>query len=298
MTGYVLSIIFVCVGQILNAIVVLIDKHIVTRTDVSHPRVYAFYVGIISGIVILMLPFGAIHVPDPKVLALALGSGLVFITSIVFLFSALKHANATDVVAWLAAVSTLTTFILGSFLLNEDLPHSFPWALGFFIIGMLLVGHFRFYARSFVFVVLSGILFGLSAVLVKFLFNHVDFANGFFWSRMGNVVGALSLLFVGEVRSAIFHTSKNLSRKTSSLILVNRALGGVAFLAILIAIHLGSVSVVNALTSLQFIFVFLLIFLMRKRLAHLYEHEFRPGHILHKVFAILFIAIGFFVLFL
>ncbi|TAL49211.1 DMT family transporter [Patescibacteria group bacterium] len=298
MSPHLLSIVFVFFGQFLNASVVLIDKYIVTRTDVSHPRVYAFYVGMISGVVIFLLPFGAVRAPDLYTVVMSLIIGLVFISSIVFLFSALKHANATDVVAWLAAVSTLTTFVAGSLVLSENLPKLFPVVLIFFIIGMILVGHFRFHARSFVFVVFSGILFGLSVVFVKMLFNHTDFVNGFFWSRMGNVVGAVSLLLVSEVRQSVFQTSRAISRKTSSLIIFNRVLSGAAFLSILYAIRLGSASIVNALSSLQFVFVFLMVFLLRKKLAHLYEHEFRHGHILHKVLAMIFIAAGFLALFL
>jgi drug/metabolite transporter (DMT)-like permease len=292
------SIAFVIVGQLLNACIVLIDKYIVTNTSVSDPKVYAFYVAIISGVVLILVPFGVVNLPTFNTLTLSLIIGFTFIASIVSLYSALKHANATDVVAWLAAVSTLTTFVFGFFFLNEQLPASFAISLILFLIGMALVGHFRFYARSFLLVVCSGILFGLSAVLIKVLFAQTNFIDGFFWSRMGNVVGALSLLLFPSVRKTFFSVSKSVSNSTSSLIVVNRILGGVAFLCVLYAIRLGSVSVVNALSSLQFVFIFLLIFLLRNKLPEFYQHEFRPGHVFHKILAILFIMAGFFTLFI
>ncbi|OHA99560.1 MAG: hypothetical protein A3E93_02365 [Candidatus Zambryskibacteria bacterium RIFCSPHIGHO2_12_FULL_43_12b] len=298
MDPFLVSILFVIFGQFLNAGIVLIDKYIVTRTSVSRPGVYAFYVAMISGVVIFLVPFGVVHIPTSQVIFLSLLGGFSFIASIILLFTALKSANATDVVAWLTVISTVTTFLFGYYFLSETLPQSFPYALALFVLGMALVGHFRFHAKSFIFVVFSGILFGLSAVLVKILFSHVGFIDGFFWSRMGNVVGALSLLFVPSIRHSIFQTSKQVSHKTSSLIILNRVLGGVAFLCILYAIRIGSVSVVNSLSSLQFVFIFLLVFLMAKQLPHLYEHEFRPGHILHKVISMILIGAGFIVLFL
>ncbi|MEK7120556.1 MAG: hypothetical protein AAB840_00505 [Patescibacteria group bacterium] len=298
MNPFLVSIAFVIFGQLLNAGIVLIDKYIVTRTSVSKPGVYAFYVAMISGVVIFLVPFGVIHFPTAEVALLSIVGGFAFVTSIILLFTSLKSANATDVVAWLTVISTVTTFLLGYFFLSETLPNSFPYALVLFVIGMALVGHFRFHARSFLFVVISGILFGFSAVFMKVLFGHTGFFDGFFWSRMGNVIGALSLLAVPPIRRSIFETSKEVSHKTSSLIIINRVLGGLAFLFILYAIRIGSVSVVNSLSSLQFVFIFILVFLLAKKLPHLYEHEFRHGHILHKVLSMTFIIAGFFVLFL
>lgn len=298
MSAFALSIGLVILGQIFNAGIVLIDKYIVTKTTVSDPKVYAFYVAIISGVVVFMLPFGIVHVPDIYTILLSLAIGLTFIVSIALLFTSLKSAHATDVVAWLTAISTLTSFLIGSYYLNETLPVHFPYAIVLFIFGMLLVGHFRFHARSFFYVFLSGVLFGLSAVLVKVLFSYTDFADGFFWSRMGNVVGAFCLLLYPGVRKAITTTSKETTHKTSYLIVVNRILGGVAFLCILYAIRIGSVSIINALSSLQFVFVFLLVFVLKRKIPEFYEHEFRKGHVMHKVFAMIFIVAGFFVLFL
>jgi drug/metabolite transporter (DMT)-like permease len=298
MSPFLLSIIFVVVGQIINAVIVLIDKYVVTQTNVSKAGTYAFYVSIISGVVIVLLPFGVVHWPSMTVVWLSLDIGFTFVASIFFLYKALKHANASDVVAWLAAVSTITTFVLSVVFLHEDLPPTFLYALVLFILGMLFVGHFRFYARSFLQVIIAGFLFGLSAVLLKVLFTHTSFFDGFFWSRMGNLLAGLSLLLFPSIRRSIFEISKNVTTKTSSIIIINRALGGVAFLCVLYAIRLGSVSVVNALSALQFVFVFVLIFLMRKRLKHLYEHEFRPGHVAHKILAMALILAGFFVLFL
>jgi drug/metabolite transporter (DMT)-like permease len=115
---------------------------------------------------------------------------------------------------------------------------------------------------------------------------------------MGNVVAALTLLFFPSIRSNLFKITKSTSSKTGALVIFNRIIGGVAFLCVLYAIRLGSVSVVNALSSLQFVFVFFLIFVFAKEVPDLYHHEFRKGHILHKVLAMCFIIAGFFVLFL
>jgi drug/metabolite transporter (DMT)-like permease len=146
-------------------------------------------------------------------------------------------------------------------------------------------------------VTVAGILFGLSVVLLKTIFNQTTFIDAFFWSRMGNVVAALSLLFFPSIRTHLFTISKKTSHKTGFLIIGNRILGGLSFLSVLYAIKLGSASIVNALSSLQFVFIFILIFLFRHKVPELYHHEFRKGHVLHKVLAMCFIIVGFFILF-
>lgn len=295
--AFSLSIGLVIAGQLLSAASVLIDKYVVTQTSITRPSVYVFYVGMTSSVALLLLPFGIVHIPDTTTIWLALEIGVVFIVSIRMLYRALKHANATDVVAWLTAVSALTTFVFGALFINEELPRGFPFAMAFFIAGMLFVGHFRFYALSFLQATIAGMLFGLSAVLLKILFSHTDFIDGFFWSRMGNVAAALSLLLFPSIRENIFHITRRTGVHVGALIIANRILNGIAFLCILYAIRVGSVSIVSALSSLQFIFIFLLIFLLAKHVPKLYEHEFRQGHILHKIVAMCFISVGFLVLF-
>jgi uncharacterized membrane protein len=289
---------FVFLGQFLNAVIVLIDKHIITTTSVSSPSAYSFYVGFLSIAVLFILPFGVVHIPSVTIIWLSLAIGLSFIGSILFLFRSLKIASATDVVPWLGAVTTIVTFLLNFIFLDEHLPSTFPYALIFFVIGMSLVGHFRFNAKSFSYIVISAILFGFSSVLLKMLLDITTVMDGFFWSRMGNVVAALCLLLWPPCRRAVFQSSKESTHKTTFLIVINRILGGVAFLFIFFAIQGGSVSLVNALGSLQFLFLFLLIVLLKNRMPEQFEHEFRPGHVAHKMFAMIFILIGFFVLFI
>ena len=296
--AFTLSIAFVILGQLLNASTVLIDKYIVTKTSISRPGVYVFYVGIISGFVLILLPFGVVNQPSLHTVLLSLDIGFVFVASVLFLYRALKDANATDVVAWLTAVSVLTTFVFNSLFMHEKLPASFPYAMTLLIIGILFVGHFRFYARSFIQVILAGTLFGLSVVLIKILFSTVSFVDGFFWSRMGNMTAALSLLLFPTIRRHVFQVTKNTTKKTGLLVVANRILGGLAFLSVLYAIRLGSAPIVNALSSLQFLFIFLIIFFLGKYMPELYHHEFRHGHVLHKALSACFIIAGFFVLFI
>jgi drug/metabolite transporter (DMT)-like permease len=68
---------------------------------------------------------------------------------------------------------------------------------------------------------------------------------------------ALSLLTAPGFRRAIFHGGRHSSRGAKGLVLGNKVLGGVAAALTAYAVSLGSVSVVNALAGLQFVFLFI-----------------------------------------
>ena len=142
-------------------------------------------------------------------------------------------------------------------------------------------------------------MFGLSSVFVKIIFTKTDFLDGFFWSRMANVAGALMLLaWPGNFR-AIKDSVFGSSRSTKSLILANKALAGVAFLLILLAIKLGEVSLVNAMSGMQFVFLLLFAVLFTKKMPQFFSETVHRHDVLwHKFISTMFIVIGFFLLFL
>ncbi len=289
------SLLFVVIAQFLNAVVAVLDKHIINN---SKPVVYAFYVSILSGVALIMVPFGLVSIPDPIIIYLSLGAGACYLASILFLYDSLKISLPSEVIPVVGAVSAVSTFGFSYWILGVLLPDDFLLAFTLLILGMLFISHFEFTKKSFVYVVLSGVFFGASTVIIKKIFTLDDsFANGFFWSRMANVALApLLLLWPNNLRAIIrdFHKSP---AKGKFVILNNKLLAGLAFICILFAIKLGDVSLVNALSSLQY--VFLLIFTLifgRKMPGHFSKMRYKD-EMIHKIFSTLLIILGFIVLF-
>lgn len=288
----------VILAQLISAFVVMIDKYLVTKV-IRKPMVYTFYVGALSSVVLLLLPFGGIHLPNQSVVLIASAVAAAYILSILCLYRSLTTADASDIAPVMGAVTAISTFVFDYFILKTKLPINFFLGFPFLILGTFLMSRFRIEKKSTLFVVLAGTFFGLSAVMIKMIFIRTDFLNGFFWSRIANVIGAMALLAWPANFKAIkmdFFQSKS---GTKFLIVFNKALAGIAFLLILIAIKLGDVSVVNALGGIQFIFVLLLAYIFTHRMPHSFHEAFhRQYNVLTKTLASALIIIGLVLLFL
>src|SRR3989344_1251461 len=244
-------------AQFLYALSVLIDRHIVVRAQhIGRPIVCAFYVSLLSGLVVLAAPFFDISPPSLLVLLLAIGNAATFVAAIFYLYSTLSLARASDAAPVVGAISAVMTLICVAFWIEGDVTPAFILPVALLVAGTAFISHFHFTRRALIYALISGVMFGVSVFFAKLVFLEVDFADGFFWTRAMNVVTALALLFVPAFRVAIFRGGKHSSRGAKFLVLGNKVLGGAASVVTALAISLGSVSIVNALAGFQFVFLF------------------------------------------
>src|SRR3989338_9724296 len=216
-------------AQFISAGNVFIDRYVLlSRVHIGKPVVYAFYISLLSGFVLVLVPFGLISIPTSSVILLSLVSSVTFISSIVLLYTALKEGHASDVMPIIGSVAAVATALCAYQWLHQDLPRAFLPAFCLMVIGMLLVSRFRLTGRQQVSILFSGIFFFFTAFLIKLIFLETAFIDGFFWSRMTNVIGALSLLIIPANREAIFSGFQNSSHGTKMLVISNKALGGIA----------------------------------------------------------------------
>ena len=279
-------------AQFLYAISTLVDKHIVTRTQhIGKPIVYAFYVSLLSGFVIVLLPTGLVFVPSEHVLIHALLNAAAFVCAIFFLYSALQSARASDVAPVVGAVSAITAVILARFgIVGEAGISLIPIVL--LTGGTAIISHFHFTKHALQSALISGVAFGAAAFFAKLVFIDTTFINGFFWTRMMNVLLALSLLFIPILRGAIFHGGAKSSSSSRGLVLGNKTLGGFAAALTAYALSLGPVSAVNALGGLQFVFLFFFSFVFARQM-RIYDGEKKGSHGgWHSALGVTLIALG------
>ncbi len=287
------------VAQFLTAVTVLVDKHIVTRpTSMGKPIVYTFYVSLLSGFVIVIAPFGYVGMVPANVLALSLLNAAAFVCAIYFLYAALRHARASDAAPVIGAVSAISTVVLAGIWIADDFALTHLPALGLLVAGTAVISHFHFTHHALRATLLSGFFFGAAAFTAKLVFLEVSFIDGFFWTRSMNVVIALAFLAVPAVRAAILHGGRSASGGTKSLVLGNKIIGGVAGVLTAFAISLGSVSIVNALGGLQFVFLFVLALLFAKHVPLFGGRESGAHGGWHTAAGIVLISLGLATLFL
>lgn len=289
---------FIIIAQFLNAIVTLVDKHLVTSPLIGKPAVYTFYIGALSSVAVLLLPFGVVFTPVPAVLWLSLAAGVSYIFSLLFLYKSLKLSDASDVAPALGAVSAVATFGFSFLFLGGRLSDNFLYGFILLVIGTFITSYFHLTKKATLFLITAGIMFGFSTVLLKELFNRTAFWNGFFWSRMANVLGVALLLLWPANLKAVLGNIKTSSAGTKTAVVANKVIAGFAFLMILYAIKLGDVSIINALTGVQFAFLLIFTILFTKKFPRYFYETAHHHAILRKVFATVFIITGLALLFL
>ncbi len=301
------------VGQFLNAVVAVLDKYIVTDEKVlPRPFVYAFYSCLLTGfwIFVYLLAFipglkeiGApsldnVTSPTIQVVGMSFLAAYTFFMALVSMYDALKRADTSDVMPVIGAVSALATFGMSWLFLATPLSTNFIWGVALLIAGTFLVSSLRFSKKVALNTFHSGLFFALHYISMKGLFMETSFDNGFFWSRLGFVIFALSLLLVPVYWDKIKSQTKETTRRGGVLIVATKVMAGVAAFMMLKATDLGDVTVVQALDGLKFVFIILLgLLLGRYTPIAAGENEFDAVTIFRKVAYVCIITVGFILLF-
>jgi len=132
----------------------------------------------------------------------------------------------------------------------------------------------------------------LNYVLAKLIYESQPFLNGFIWTRLGSCIAALLILLPVKNRTAIFGSGKKLDKETGVFVVGNKALGGIAFILLNLALVSGQVGLVNALQGIQYAFLFLLILILSSGFPRLLDEKINKKIIIQKVAAIILIGAG------
>jgi drug/metabolite transporter (DMT)-like permease len=300
-------------AQFINAIVAILDKHIVSD-DKAFPRpfVYAFYTCLVSGAWISVYFISFLPIPDSlhipsfanvtrptlEIVALAFLSAYTFFLALVSMFSALRDHDASDVIPVIGSVSALCSFGLGYYFFHTQLSPNFMLGIALLATGTAFVSRFRFKAKTAMVAVHSGLFFALHYISIKGLFVSTSFDNGFFWSRVAFMFFALSLLLIPNYWERVRDQTKSTTKAAGFLILANKILAGVSTILILKATDFGDVAVVQALGGLQYVFILLLgIFFTHSKTPTKIAERYDRSVILQKAIFVSVISLGFLVLF-
>lgn len=306
-------IILATAGQFLNAIVAILDKYIVSDERLlPKPFVFAFYSCLITGFWVLIFLIGLlpgltglgapslanIQSPTIQVIGMALLSAYAFFIALVSMYDALQRSDAATVIPVIGSVVALASFVLSYLLLGDALPTNFIYGIALLAVGSALVAQ-TFPKRTIVVQVIhSGIFFALHYITMKGLFDETNFDDGFFWSRVGLVIFALSLLLVPMYWQKITENSQKVTARGGLLVLGSKMLAGVASFLLLKATDWGEVAVVQSLEALKFVFIVVITTMLAHWLPPTAtERELRPQEVWRRVLYIAVIAMGFFILF-
>lgn len=302
------------IAQFINAFVSLVDRYIVASGKIGKPVVVTFYISLFSVLGILAFAFSWIdlpfikfdlpdirnvHIPSLKIVFVSIVLAWAFIVGIYNLFSAFLLSEASDVVPVVSSFSAVSSLIFSFYILGGNLSGNFLWGFLFLVIGTFLIAHFRMTKKLLFLCVTSGLLFGFNSVLTKVLFNETNFDNAFFWSRFFIAISALFLLFSPNFRTKNeVSTNRKSKKKGFVLVILNKGLAGLSAILVLKSIELGDVSVVQALSGLQFVFLIIFAFLFGHKAPKCIGENCEIKDRIQKLVSVSIIVTGFSLLFI
>jgi drug/metabolite transporter (DMT)-like permease len=288
----------------LNAISFVVSKAMLTEL-IPDAWTYTFYVNIVGALTVFLIPFG-FFVPSPAVIAASFASGVTYVFALLLFYKLLRREEASQIVPLTGGMTPLFVFLMASLFLGELLTANQIVGFILIVLGGFIVAHegswrkriWKMEAKVFWGAAFAAVLFGASQVLMKFVFDNGPFLNGFIWRGFGAVLGAALLLLPAKPRQRIFGSFRHPSMKTDSIFVVGQIAALANFVLVNYAFSLGPVSLVNALSGVQYAFLFGFIVFLSKRHPAILKEPLQPTIVRQKIWSIVLITAGVFALFI
>lgn len=216
---------------------------------------FAFQVTFITVVLSLVLPFFKPFQLEGNIyylIGLALICGLFGASYFIFSYTAQKHVEA-GVSSLVSNIYTPITIVLATIFLNEKLTLIQILGTVFLLIGMLVVskkhriGKFKF-DKYFMYMVLSGVMLGVSLVAERALMKITGFTAGTMFSWWSQCI------FLGLI-TLITHNKSTYSKKDITITGVLRFLQSLSWVVLIFVV--GNLSLVSAITTFKIVIVFI-----------------------------------------
>ena len=278
------------------------DKLILSRAQ--NPRLYTFYVGTLSLLVLLLVPFTVISLSNASSFFWIILTSLVFISGLYVLYASVQMFEVSRVVPLAGAVQPIFTLILSWIFFSFNLRELNIPAFTFLLLGGIIIslGKKLNATKNLIKISLfASLLVSLSFILTKMVFLGQTFFNGIIWIGIFNFLFVLTFIFDKGFRSEVFSKKSAVDKKTLSLVVLTQSLGGLAGLMQNAAIYLApswSLSIINALRGVQYVFLFAITLIFSVFLPKIIKEDTSRKVIIQKVLSVVLIVIGLAFLFL
>jgi len=269
------------------------DKVLLNNPGTKNLFSYVFWLGSMSVFGVILVPFGY-NSPSFKIAALAFGAGVVHLVGVFFYYEALKRGEASETLAVMGGFSPVATTLFALALLSKQMS-------GMQLIGFSLMtggGFLMFFSeklplrRLLPAVLLAAGLLGLVNVLEKLVYNQTNFVSGYVWFTIGTFAGAMALLVPASWRRQIFSESGQDNPRNRFWYFVNRFVSGVGSFLIFYAISLGQPALVDAISGVRYVIIFLGALLLTRLHPDWLKEHFRGWQFVTKASATCLVVAG------
>jgi drug/metabolite transporter (DMT)-like permease len=281
------------IGYFLNAVAIVIDKTLLGRREIKDPAAYTLFISALGLLVIVLAPWG-LEIPSTRALMWGLLSGTAFTLGLWLMFNVLKVGEASRVPAFIGSLSPVFIFILAWLWLGEHLSGLQFIAFLFLVLGGFLMvgGAGGLKKRPLLLAIAASLAFALAYVWIKFTFLETNYISGLIWTRFGGFASSLLLFFIPGTWRAWRNSIKQSTGGVKLVFIAGQTSGALSGLLISYAITLTSVTLVNALQGLQYVFLLIMSVLISSHWPQFFHDEF-SGHVLwRKLFGVGAIGAG------
>lgn len=303
-----LWIIIAILGHFLNAVVSVLDKHIVSN-QVMKPVVYAFYSGIFQILYLLAIPVLAsvwpeiaFRFPSWELFALAAFSGALFVFTLTVFYKAIQLSEVSRVAPIVGVSIPVFTYLLAYVFLGAALSSRQMMAFGLLVIGGFLMSAKIsrgkiVQIKGMAIAIMAGLMFASYYVMIDFLFERAGFLDVFMILQFGGFLGAAALFISPKNRKEILMMKKEKNdiienKASAALFIYNKITAAVAAILLMYAISIGDVIIINSLQSMQYVFVFILAVILSRKLPELFNEQTGSEVVMQKSIALVLIASG------
>ncbi len=269
------------------------DKVLLQKPQTKDLAAYVFWLGFISIFGLFLIPFG-FKFPGWGIAWLAFGAGIIHLAANYLYYAALKKGEASETLAMMGGFSPVFTALIAIPLLAQPIGEGN--LIGFIL--MVAGGFVMFFSeklalrRVLFWVVSASAMFGLTNVLQKVVFNSTNFVSGYVFFTFGTFAGAMLLLVRPVWRRQIFKQSEEAPPKSKAWYMVNRFISGVGSFLVFYAVSLANPAVVDAITGVRYVLIFLGAYLLTTFRPALLRENFTGWALAGKSFATALVIAG------
>ncbi|MCK9438990.1 MAG: EamA family transporter [Patescibacteria group bacterium] len=302
------------ISYLMLALVNLGDKFVIDKL-LKSSKAYAFSIGVLGSLVFLAAPW-FLEWPGFLLLLINFLAGAFFVFALWLMYEALKQGEASRVVIVIGGIIPIFTITFSVFFLKEQFS-SHQW-LGFLllIVGTLIISFIVSKKKKFlIFIeklkllfkgnykkkwiilsIVAALFYSLFFITTKHAYEQQSFLSSFLWIRLGGLFVSLLFLIDKDSRKEIIKSftkkSKNKAKIGKGFVVINQALGSLAFIIQNYAIYLGPVALINALQGIQYAFLLIIGIFFSLFFPKVLKEDISQKTLFKKVLAILIIGFG------
>lgn len=302
------SIILAIFGYFLTALEAIISKFLLTG-KIKSWKLYVFYIGIFSLFSLVFFPLG-LRWYGWDLFAISLVSGVALFVYLAMLYQVLEKQPASFVYVFSGALSIIGVLVFSELLLQEALSIEMLGGIIFLLLGGLLIAvdpsELRL-IKGAAMIIGAGIVFSVHLVLLKYVYQEIelvsgganrasDFVSGYIPSRVGEALATAAAFAVPSFRKEVFRLlgkkEKGKRAKHFLATALAKTLAGLGTLLVNVAIFWGSVTVVNALMAVQYLFIFVMSLLLTLFYKNVFGEKLRFEAMVVNCVGVILVIIG------